>query len=57
MLDAVTQRILRLSASGELLGHAEVEGGLLEVVTIAVWEKSLVMASKGTLAMYKMEEM
>ena len=57
VLDAATQRILRLSASGELVGHAEVEGGLLEAVTIAVWEKSLVMASKGALAMYKMEEL
>ena len=57
VLDAATQRILRLSASGELLGHAEVEGGLVEAVTIAVWEKSLVMASKGALAMYKTEEL
>ena len=57
VLDAVTQRILRLSAPGELLGHAEVEGGLFEAVTIAVWEKNLVMASKGALAMYKMEEL
>ena len=57
MLDAATQRMLRLSASGELLGHAEVEGGLLEAVTIAVWGKSLVIASKGALAMYEMKEL
>ena len=30
---------------------------LLEAVAIAAWEKSLVMASKGTLAMYRMEEL
>ena len=57
VLDAITQRILRLSASGELMGHAEVEGDLLEAVSIAAWEKSLVVASKGFLAMYRMEEL
>ena len=57
VLDAITQRILRLSATGELMGHAEVDGELLEAVSIAAWEKRLVIASKGTLAMYRMEEL
>ena len=57
VLDAITQRILRLSATGELMGHAEVDGELLEAVSIAAWEKRLVIASKGTLAMYTMEEL
>ena len=56
VLDAVTQRILRLSASGELMGHAEVEGELQEARTVAAWQNSLVVASNGALAMYKMEE-
>ena len=57
VLDAITQRILRLSASGELMGHAEVEGELQEACTVAAWEKSLVVASNGALTMYKMEEL
>ena len=57
VLDAVTQRILRLSASGELMGHAEVEGGLQEARTVASWQNSLVVASNGALAMYKIEEL
>ena len=57
VLDAITQRILRLSATGELMGHVEVDGDLFEAVAIATWEKSLVLASKGTLAMYRMEEL
>ena len=57
VLDAVTQRILRLSASGELIGHAEVEGELKEARTVAAWQNSLVVASDGALAMYKMEEL
>ena len=57
VLDAITQRILRLSATGELMGHVEVDGELLEAVAIAAWDKSLVVASKGTLAKYRMEEL
>ena len=57
VLDAMTQRILRLSASGELMGHAEVEGELQEARTVAAWDKRLVVASNGALAMYKMEEL
>ena len=57
VLDAITQRILRLSATGELMGHAEVEGELLEAVAIAAWGERLVIASNGTLAMYRMEEL
>ena len=57
VLDAVTQRLLRLSASGELMGHAEVEGELQEAVAVATWEKSLIVASDKTLALYRMEEL
>ena len=57
VLDAVTQRILRISPTGEMLGHAEVDGGLCDAVTIASLDKSLVVASNGFLTLYKMEEM
>ena len=57
VLDAITQRILRRSATGEVMGHVEVDGELLEAVAIAAWDKSLVVASKGTLAKYRMEEL
>ena len=57
VLDAITQRILRISPTGELLGHAEVDGGLCDAVTIASLDKSLVVASNGFLTLYKMEEM
>ena len=57
LLEAVTQRILRLSASGELIGHAEVEGELKGARTVAAWQNNLVVASDGALAMFKMEEL
>ena len=57
VLDAVTQRILSVSSTGEVMGHAEVERGLVDAVAIAAWDKSLVMANKGALAMYRIEEL
>merc|ERR1719204_1469215 len=57
VLDAVTQRILRISPTGELLGHAEVDGGLSDAVAIASLNQSLVVASNGLLTLYKVEEM